>query len=282
MDERDMEILLELHKTKNITKAAQQLYVSQPSLTYRIKQIEKQIQHPIILRGTKGIEFTNEGELLIDYIRKQQHNYMQFLNSLHVNDEEVSGTLKIGVSGIYARYELPALLAAFYARYPKVDIHVVTGWSGDIHKLVLNEEVHVGIIRGDYNPTGTRIRLRQEQLFVVSKEPIVLEQLPERRAIVYGTDAYLKMTIEQWWSNTFTTRQKIAMQTDRSDTCYEMVLNGLGYAILPEICITDTSLNRLPLLHHGEPIYRDTWLTYAEHLRQLKQVDTFIREMTSL
>ena len=43
MDNRDYEILLELYKTKNITKAADNLYVSQPSLTYRIKQIEKKI-----------------------------------------------------------------------------------------------------------------------------------------------------------------------------------------------------------------------------------------------
>jgi len=277
MNERDYEFLLKLHETKNITKAAEALYVSQPSLTYRIKQIEKELNHPIILRGAKGIEFTNAGQLLIDYVKAHQHTYERFKNSLQQLEGEISGTLKIGASGMYARYALPKLLAAFKQLYPRISINLTTGWSKEVYKLLMNEEVHVGIMRGDYNPTGQRILLAHEKIYVVSKEPIEMAQLPHLEAIVYDTDVSLKTTIEQWWNMHFNVPQQVAIHTDRSDTCREMAMNGLGYAILPEICLDDSTLYKFPLTdEQGELIYRDTWLAYPNHLVGLKQVEAFV------
>lgn len=281
MDERDYEILLELHKTKNISKAADNLYVSQPSLTYRIKQLEKKINYPIIIRGAKGIDFTNEGEMLIDYVIHQQSQYEEFINSLHQRGHEISGTLKLGVSGMYARYALPNILANFHKLYPKVEIDLITGWSSEINKMITNEQVHVGIIRGNYNPIGERILLLRDQIYLVSSHNITLEDLPLIPAIAYTTDTSLKTTIDQWWKDNFRRPQKISMYTDRSDTCLEMVLSGLGYAILPEICLHNKNLHRIPLLDaDNNPIYRDTWLTYSRHATNLKQVMKFIDYMT--
>ena len=280
MDDRDYEILLELYKTKNITKAADNLYVSQPSLTYRIKQIEKKIGYSVLLRGNKGIEFTNEGELLVNYIKEQQKSYAEFISSLQKWDKEIRGTLKIGVSGIYARYSLPAILADFHKQYPNIEINLITGWSSEINKLVLKEQVHIGIVRGDYNPTGHRTLLRRDRLYIVSKEKISLPDLPSLSAISYDTDSSLKVIIDQWWKSKFQEPKKTSMHTDRIDTCYEMVLNGLGYAILPEICLENQELHFMPLLDlKNEPIYRDTWLVYSDHVQKLKQVSMFIKHM---
>jgi len=277
MNDKDFEFLLKLYETKNITKAAESLYVSQPSLTYRIKQIEKELQSPIIVRGAKGIEFTNAGQLLLDYVKNQQHTYELFQNALQQLDNEVSGTLKIGASGMYARYALPSLLATFKQHYPKIAINLMTGWSKEINKLLLNEEVHIGIVRGEYNPTGERILLQREKIYIVATEPIDFDKLPSLPAIAYDTDASLKTTIEQWWTTHFTVPQNIAIYTDRSDTCREMALNGLGYAILPEICLEDCDFYKVPLVDEaGDPIYRDTWLAYPKYLLELSQVDMFI------
>ncbi|WP_083998301.1 LysR family transcriptional regulator [Caryophanon tenue] len=282
MDERDYEILLELYKTKNISKAADNLYVSQPSLTYRIKQIEKKINYPIIIRGVKGIDFTNEGERLITYVLQQRQHYEEFITSLQQNSGEIGGTLKLGVSGMYARYALPAVLAEFHQLYPQVEIDLVTGWSNEVNKMVLNEQVHIGIVRGDYNPTGQRLLLRRDQLYIVSRELITFEALPHLPAILYATDISLKATIEQWWKENFRKPQKVSIRTDRSETCLEMVKSALGYAILPEICLTDTELYHVPLHDKaGNPIYRDTWLTYTAHANHLKQATKFVEFLTT-
>ena len=78
MNDLDWKILLELYKTKNITKAANRLYMTQPALTKRLKQIEAQFQVKIVMRTTKGVEFTEEGE----YLSQKAQDYMYFMNNM--------------------------------------------------------------------------------------------------------------------------------------------------------------------------------------------------------
>jgi DNA-binding transcriptional LysR family regulator len=65
MEDRDWLILQELYRMKNITKAAQELYMSQPALTSRLQHIEREFNVRIVTRSTKGIRFTPEGEYLV-------------------------------------------------------------------------------------------------------------------------------------------------------------------------------------------------------------------------
>jgi DNA-binding transcriptional LysR family regulator len=67
MDERDFELLLVLNKTRNITHAADLLYVSQSSLSKRIAAIETELATKILIRSRKGVHFTPEGEEVVKY-----------------------------------------------------------------------------------------------------------------------------------------------------------------------------------------------------------------------
>ncbi|WP_309224997.1 LysR family transcriptional regulator [Paenibacillus sp. JMULE4] len=65
MDEKDFLLLKTLYTEKNISRTAEILYISQPAITYRIQNLEKYFNTPIISRGKKGVEFTAEGECLV-------------------------------------------------------------------------------------------------------------------------------------------------------------------------------------------------------------------------
>ena len=75
MKDSDWEILYRLYKTPNITKVANILYISQPSLTRRLKGIEEEFNIKIVSRTSKGVTFTPEGE----YLAKKAENYMDFI-----------------------------------------------------------------------------------------------------------------------------------------------------------------------------------------------------------
>ena len=113
MDDRDWHIIKKLYTEKNITKAAQALYMSQPALTSRLQHIEREFSVCIVHRSTKGIQFTAEGEYLVKQavimIEKMHHikNEVQELLS------ENSGTLEIGASNYLTMYILPILLEKF-------------------------------------------------------------------------------------------------------------------------------------------------------------------------
>ncbi len=282
MHEKDWHILSILLEEKNITKTSQRLYISQPALTYRIKELEKEFNMKIITRGKRGVDFTPRGEYLAEYAQNMLAQLQKTKEQLVNMDEGISGTLRLAVSGMFARFELPGILKAFLNLYPVVEINLQTGWSSEVNLMLQKEEVHLGIIRGNYDWQGEKILLQKEKICIVSNTEIDIHQLPLLPRINYQTDISLKNTIESWWNQTYSVPPKITMETDRSDTCKQMVLNGLGYAILPEISIQkEDSLYTIPLTTKEHAyVTRDTWLIYHDRALELKHVKAFIDFLT--
>lgn len=71
MDEKDWTILDILARERNITRTAERMYLAQPSLTYRLQQLEKELGVPLLVyRGRRGIEMTEQGNMLVEYARE--------------------------------------------------------------------------------------------------------------------------------------------------------------------------------------------------------------------
>lgn len=278
MNEKDWLILSTLLEERNITKTSKRLYISQPALTYRIKELEKEFNMKIITRGNRGVDFTPRGEFLAEYA-KNMLVLLQTTKEQLVNMKEgISGTLRLAVSGMFARYELPTLLKEFLSIFPDVEFNLKTGWSSEVNLMLQKEDAHLGIIRGNYDWPGDKILLKEEKICIVSNKEIDVAHLPSLPRINYQTDMSLKNTIDMWWNQTYTVPPKITMETDRSDTCKQMVLNGLGYSILPEICIQkDDPLYTIPLTaKNNSYVTRNTWLIYNKTVLELKHVKAFI------
>ena len=80
--------------------------------------------------------------------------------------DEVRGTLRIGVSSNFAQYRLPKILKKFSTNYPNVQFNVNTGWSTDIMKLLDSSSVQLGILRGNYEWYGMKTLLHKERLCI--------------------------------------------------------------------------------------------------------------------
>jgi DNA-binding transcriptional LysR family regulator len=284
MDEHDWLILKVLYEKKNITKTAQSLYISQPSLTKRIQQIEKEFQLAIVNRGTKGVQFTPQGEYLAQCADEMLNRLQQIKDTVLNMDEEVSGTLRLGVSNYITRHKLPRLLKLFRKQFPKVNYKVTTGWSRDVFNLVYNRDVHIGIVRGDYQWPESKMLLFEENICITSLEKMEFRDLPSLPRIEYETDALLKTMIDNWWSREFSQPPFIGMEVDKADTCKEMVLNGLGYGILPGVLVEDyQNLNRINLTDEkGNPLVRKTWMLYHEKSLEAKVIKEFVQFVREL
>lgn len=127
MDERDWLILKILYEKKNITKAAQSLYISQPSLTKRIQQIEKKFEVAIIKRGVKGVHFTPQGEYLVKCADEMLSRRCEMKETVQNMSHKVGGTLRLAVSNYITRHKLPGLLKLFREQFPKVNYQVTRG-----------------------------------------------------------------------------------------------------------------------------------------------------------
>lgn len=283
MDEKDWHALHVLLEEKNISRAAERLYVSQPALTYRLKNIEQKFGTTLFFKTKTGVELTSEGIHLANYaidMKKQLQKTKDYLQNMK---PEVRGTLRIGVSSNFAQYKLPALLKAFSTKYPHVQFSVRTGWSTEIMDLLNSSHVHLGILRGNYDWYGTKTLLHKERLCLISKREVKLETLPKLPFINYNTDSSLKGLINGWWHDHFSTPPLVTMENDRQETCKEMVKHDLGVSILPEICLQPSDhLNIYGLSYkNGDPVLRNTWLMYNEEALKLTTIKTFIDFLTS-
>ncbi|GCL71106.1 LysR family transcriptional regulator [Paenibacillus naphthalenovorans] len=278
MEDKDWLILETLHREQNITKTAEQLYISQPALTYRLQQLEKEFGIKIVNRGRRGIQFTAQGEYLVKYAREMLLELRKTKEYLWNLDSKVTGILRLGASSSIASYRLPSILKQFLEQYPDVEVRVVTDWSSELVHSVYKQNVHIGMIRGDYDWPDEKHLLLEESICVVSKKKIELSDLPNLPRINYKTDQSLRNTVDHWWKERFSQPPSIAMEVDKMETGKEMVLNGLGYAILPTIVLGEQEdLHKIKLTSkYGEPINRKSWMIYKKESLDLQLIKVFV------
>ncbi|MBU8881332.1 LysR family transcriptional regulator [Bacillus sp. FJAT-29790] len=278
MDERDWLIIHTLYQEKNITNTGKALYISQPTLTKRLQQIETELGVKVVNRGVKGVQFTPEGEYLAKRAAALLDTFREIKEDVDNFNHYIAGTLRLGVSNFISKYKLPGWLTAFEKQYPDVEFQVETGYSKQINHLAYNQDIHIGFIRGDYNWPEEKELLFEESLCIASIYPIDLEDLPNLPRIDYQTDLLYKHLTDNWWAERYSQPPLVRVTIDRGDTCKEMVLSGLGYAILPSLFLKDVPhVYQIPLqTKEGLPITQKTWMIYHKDAEKLNVVKAFV------
>lgn len=122
MDEKDYELLLDLNETKNITKTASRLYMTQPAITKRIQKMEEELSCQLFLRSKKGVILTPSGESIIPYANDILLKSRLLKEQVLASQNKVCGTLRLGSSLNFSHYRLPAILKRYTSNYPDVDV----------------------------------------------------------------------------------------------------------------------------------------------------------------
>jgi DNA-binding transcriptional LysR family regulator len=284
MNERDCLILKCIYEVQNLTKAAELLYLTPPALTYRLQQLEKEFGVSIISKNGRSIEFTPEGRYLANYAKKMLMELRKTKDHVLNMGREVQGTLRLGVSRVIAHYVMPEILKEFLNLYPKVELNVNTGISSEVYELLRNEDIHVGIVRGNYTWSEQKYLIKEENVYIISKDPLHLDDLPNIPRINYKNYSDFTEQINSWWNERFTVPPLITMQVDSFEICKEMVKSRLGYAILPQIFLhADDQIHATEMIHKsGQLVTVKTWMLYRESSTQLAIVDKFVNHMKSV
>lgn len=280
MTTTDLEIIKALAEEGNMRKAAERLFLSQPALSQRLQSIEKEWGTLLFVRSQKGLETTSAGELVVAYAKESITRKEETFEQIASMADRVHGTLKIACASIVGQTWLPQVLKEFVVQYPDAKISLMTGWSSEIVQALYNGEAHVGIVRGQVDWKSRKTYLFRDRLYLVDREITSIDELKEtdRPFIQFKSDSNYYMEIQRWWHRHFTQKPGRQITVDQIETCRQLALNGIGYAILPSITLTgDEFVNRVPLLNHEEEfeLTRDTWLIGYESTFALKQVDAF-------
>ena len=273
----DWEILYKLYETPNMTKVADMLYISQPSLTKRVKNMEKEFGVKIINRTSKGVKFTSEGE----YLAKKAKEYMEFIKNvkegLNSYKTELEGTIKVGSPYTYSKFELTDVLFEYSKVNKNVKFEIINDQSNNLFKMVLKNHIELGFICGDFDGDVNKILVKQNKAYIVSKEPINLEKLSQMQRIDYKTNDKSKEILDRWWRKTYGENPPIGMFAGYVEFAWQLVDKGLGYAccFLPDGFEKVYNLCLTPILDdERNNIIRNTWLVYPKK----KQMSTVVKD----
>lgn len=133
-------------KRGNITKAAEELYISQPAVTQAIHSLENQIGATLFIRAKKGVTLTEEAKVLfqfvesgLNYIKNGENKFKELMNI-------ESGTLKIGASTTVTQHVLLKYLDLFQDRFPNVSISITNDLTQNLVKLLREGSVDLLIL----------------------------------------------------------------------------------------------------------------------------------------
>ena len=277
MDEKDFELLQVLDETRNITHAANRLYITQTALSKRIKSIEHALGIELLLRSRQGIRFTPAGEAVLARSKAAAKEMDALRQSLDAMGDEISGTLNAGISINFSLYRLPDILAAYHREYPKVRLHITTGQSRHLYRQLLDGSLDVAILRGEYPWDGEKFLLSQENLCVIYNREFEEKPLNQLLYISHKTDPTLTGMMSQWMRENDLTVEQAGICVDSITACVEMVRRGLGWGILPDICLGNYDGCIQPCIFaNGEPFMRRTYIMFQRETLRLPQVAAFV------
>lgn len=132
---------------ENISKAAEKISISQPAVTWHLKNLENQLGVNLFIRTKKGVHLTEEGKILFEYVKKGIDNFSNGKNALTNMRNLEFGKIRIGSSTTVSKHVLMPHLEKFHEKYPNIDIQIVNTLTenllqelrnGNLDMLVLN------------------------------------------------------------------------------------------------------------------------------------------------
>jgi len=135
-------------KRLNFTKAAEELYITQPAVSKHIREMENHYKVRLFERNGTKTQLTKAGEILFGYTTRLFDIYSQLEFDLNTLNSHFSGLLRIGASTTIAQYVLPQLLADFHAKSDNIRITLTIGNTEDIERALVAGEIDFGIVEG--------------------------------------------------------------------------------------------------------------------------------------
>ena len=260
MDLWQLNVFCKVIELKSFSKAGSAVYLSQPTVSSHIKDLEEGLGCKLIDRLPKEAVPTKAGELLYAYAKRLLSLRDEAETALADFQGTIKGSLKIGGSTIPGVYLLPRVVGAFVKQYPAVKISLALGDTGGIIDGILSGELELGVVGAlsDEGAVNQELLFKDEMRLVVSaahrwakREEIDLEDLQKEPFIIResgsGTRKSIQKSLEQ---NGFSIRKlNVTAEMGSTEAVLQAVKADAGVSILSKLAVSeDVRAGRLETL----------------------------------
>jgi DNA-binding transcriptional LysR family regulator len=146
MADRRLHVFYTVARLLSFTKAAETLHMTQPAVTFQVRQLEEYFNTRLFDRTHNRISLTEAGQRVFDYSERIFQLYNEMENSVRELTGDISGVLILGASTTIAEYLLPALLGDFKAKYPDVNLRLKVSNTDGIVSMVEHNVIDLGVV----------------------------------------------------------------------------------------------------------------------------------------
>lgn len=261
---KDLELLVEVAKTKSITTAAKKMHISQQGLSQIIRKIEESLNAPLFIRFRQGVSLTEAGEKAIEKFKEILLKYDELLHELEVYAQHQNSSLK-GDLTIYCTFHvgtaiLPKALKLFKTKHPNVNLIINEKPPQEIINIIKTDSAALGLINMPefyyYNPQklsalllNGKVRFKkffQDNLTacvskssplakkVAKQEYITAEDLTKYPLVFYNTEQYMEIISFLFQS---TSEPNVLLKTLNAELYRKIIIDGLavGFATSYEL-----------------------------------------------
>lgn len=186
MADRRLQVFYTVARLLSFTKAAETLHMTQPAVTFQVRQLEDHFNTRLFDRTHNRVALTEAGRKAYEYAEEIFTLYAEMENTVKELTGDVSGALTLGASTTIAEYMLPALLRGFTMEFPDINLKLKVSNTEGIVSMVENSMIDLGVVEGPVANKNLLVEVcRVDQLVVVvppdhpmaGKESITMEEV---------------------------------------------------------------------------------------------------------
>lgn len=144
MNLKQLEAFVQIADSGSFSKAAKELYLTQPTISAHVSTLEKELNTRLFVRNTKEVKLSDSGTVLYDYAKQMIILQKQIEDTFAVREEKSQQRIIIAASTIPAQYLLPEILAMYSEKYPNQQFKILEADSSQVVEMVVNHKVDIG------------------------------------------------------------------------------------------------------------------------------------------
>jgi DNA-binding transcriptional LysR family regulator len=279
-------------KNLNFTAAANELFITQPAVTFQMKSFEEFCSLKLFKKRGRKIYLTDEGKALFEYAAHIFRYEKEIENVIDEMRELKRGILSLGTTKAYARYFMPLMITTFHNNYPNIKIQLNEGSSQDMIHSLLDLKIEVAIIAKTVDhPEIDFFPFSKEEMAVIvardhrltKKKAIAFGELADELFIMKENGSGTRKLVEQLFAGE-KRAPNILMETSNTEFIKQLVQRGEGVSYLVREVVTtelaEKTLAEVPL--KGRKQFLDVNIAYLKNQVLSPPAKAFVDILTKL
>ncbi|MBC7466106.1 MAG: LysR family transcriptional regulator [Bdellovibrio sp.] len=263
ISQTDLKYFLEISKTLHVSRAAERLGVTQPTLSHCLKRIELEAKTQLFIRSKKGLTLTQAGRRLADHAVELIQKWDEVLLSAQNEVQKVSGLIRFGCHTAVAQYTLPYFVSEFLHKFPEINFSFAHGLSRHMTEDVISQKLDAAFV---INP--------------VAHPDLIIKEISKDRGTLWKSKNCLNSDVLIVEPSLLQTQEiikkmqkkdfhfKRIVESPSLEVIAQLMISGVGCGVLPERVIKALTDDTIQPVKNAPEFHDRMCLIYKSEFRK--------------